>query len=524
LDQQYPAAYGLIHNIGNIELMVTNYGILGWGWDQFTGEPNMLGCRYPKGYPVSYLHTGSVWIGGIIGRDTLVSSYGEMWPDISPFGDFKIRSINGPDGGDPGAVSEQDFICTYADTLDFWHTIDYFGFRPHIPLGVEIRQSSYAWSYGYAEDFVLFNIVIRNIGENVLNDVYFGLDIWPLLRIADNSKTDNLCGFLTHVASPFGCGFVDTVNIAWAADNDGDPIRGEWADPPRFGIGGLEASCRHVTGVTFLHAPGDAARPTFNWWRPSTISTLDFGPRLRANFRDFRTGGIGWPIGDANMYHVLSNNELDYDQAFTANISYLDTTWLYPDQELAPDITDGANCYYLLSQGPYTLNPGQSLPWTFAYVAGENFHNDVNNLTNLQPEFYDPIAYYANLDFSDLAKNTMWARWIYDNPGVDTDNDGYFGEFRVCVYDSVLTDTGWVVTVADTQWHRGDGVPDFRGAAPPPAPEIWVTSLVCGLHVRFLEQLPRSRPRLGNYRHSVHSRQPALFVRTRRRSLQRFDL
>jgi hypothetical protein len=79
----------------------------------------------------------------------------------------------------------------------------------------------------------------------------------------------------------------------------------------------------------------------------------------------------------------------------------------------------------------------------------------------------------------------MWARWIYDNPGVDTDGDGYFGEFRVCVYDSIQTDSGWIVTAADTQWYRGDGVPDWRGAAPPPAPYLWLTSLVSGLHVRF---------------------------------------
>ncbi|MCK4372228.1 MAG: hypothetical protein KAW61_03730, partial [candidate division Zixibacteria bacterium] len=476
LDNQYPAACALIHNIGNIELMVANHGILGMGWDCITGEGVMFGCRYPKGSPVQYLGMGALWIGGVVGRDTLVSSAWEMYPDISPFGDFKTRSIIGPDGGDPDAVSEQDFIGVYSDTLTMIGVPpDYFAHRPHIPLGVEITQSSYAWSYGYAEDFILFDIAVRNISDNVLNDVYLGLEINGIVGIGDGCALDDLCGFLTHVASPFGCGFVDTVNTAWVADNDGDPFRGEWVDPPRWNLGNLEASARHVIGVATLEAPGDKLRHSFNWWITNFYDpALDFGPRRKGNVRDFRTGGLGTPHGDVNKYYIMGNHELDYDQAFTASIRPTDTRWLYPDQDLAADFADGGNGSFLVSYGAFTVYPGQTLPLTFAYVAGENFHTNVNNLDNL-PD--DPIAYYANLDFSDLALNSMWARWIYDNPGVDTDNDGYFGEFRVCVYDSVLTDTGWVVTVADTQWHRGDGVPDFRGAAPPPAPEIWVTSL-----------------------------------------------
>ncbi len=34
----------------------------------------------------------------------------------------------------------------------------------------------------------------------------------------------------------------------------------------------------------------------------------------------------------------------------------------------------------------------------------------------------------------------MWASWVYDNPGVDTDGDGSRGTFRIC-YDSVIVDT-----------------------------------------------------------------------------------
>jgi hypothetical protein len=74
---------------------------------------------------------------------------------------------------------------------------------------------------------------------------------------------------------------------------------------------------------------------------------------------------------------------------------------------------------------------------------------------------------------------------------VDTDSDGYAGEFTICNLgdDSVLLcdtlwdtsaepDTSyvrcyWEFDVADTIWRRGDGVPDFKGAAPPPNPSTY---------------------------------------------------
>ncbi|MCK4373129.1 MAG: hypothetical protein KAW61_08270, partial [candidate division Zixibacteria bacterium] len=378
LDGPWSNWCGSMHNIGNVELSISNWGVFGngGGVDCITGGSMRSGCRYPKGSPIFYLNVASLWIGGVVSRDTLVSEGGEMFPDISPFGDIRARSIGGPDGGDPDAVSEQDRICIYSDTFTVGVSSDYFLFRPHIPLGVEITQSSYAWSYGYTEDFILFDIAVCNISDNVLNDVYFGLWMVPMIGTGDGFALDDLCGFLTHVASPFGCGFVDTVNIAWSADNDGEPVRGEWVDVPRWNSGNLEASCRHVTGATFLRVPGDAARPTFNWWIYKADPTFDFAPRWRDNLRDFRTGGIGMPKGDVNKYHLLSNHELDYDQAFTASIRPTDTRWLYPDQERAADVTDGGNGSFLVSYGAFTVYPGQTLPLTFAYVAGENFHTN----------------------------------------------------------------------------------------------------------------------------------------------------
>jgi hypothetical protein len=208
----------------------------------------------------------------------------------------------------------------------------------------------------------------------------------------------------------------------------------------------------------------------------------DFGPVGRQNYRDFGTGTTGLPVGDRNFYYVMSSGEIDYDQFYTGVIGPFDPVWMYPPPDIADNIADGMSVEYVLSFGPFDLDPGATLPIVFAYVAGEDFHTDPYNINNLPN---DPRRYYENLDFSDLAKNALWAEWIYDNPGVDTDGDGDSGEYRVCAVESTLVDSDWVYTRADTTWYKGDGIPDWRAASPPPAPAFWIEPIAGGLRIRF---------------------------------------
>jgi hypothetical protein len=78
------------------------------------------------------------------------------------------------------------------------------------------------------------------------------------------------------------------------------------------------------------------------------------------------------------------------------------------------------------------------------------------NYTDNMWQNYRPDVFYNNLNFTDLGLNSMWASWLYDNPGFDTDEDGYRGKFRVCM-DSIQG--------PDTIYYEGDNVPDFRGHA-----------------------------------------------------------
>jgi hypothetical protein len=472
-------------------LGVSNNGTFGdyddkGGPDCFTGAV-VRACEYPKGSNTRYLYAGAFWIGAVSGRDTLVSTGADGWsvtghelnPDVAPIGDIVVRSITDPSKPQyDGAISEQDLIAVYYDTCVTGcpglsnNPIDP---RPHRPLYLEITQRSFAWSYSYAKDFVLFDYAIRNIGVNRLKKVYMGIyvdaDVYALTTGSSGAQ-DDVCGFRRALPAWYSptnaCQYEDTINIAWIADNDGD-------------LSNPLGSVPNVTGTRIVRTPSDSLDVSFNWWVGNGTPSRDFGPQGRKTFRNLGTGGIGTPEGDRNKYYFLRNGEFDYDQSYTGVISPADTQWMYPGDQGAV-IAQSLDTRYLLSFGPFDIEPGQVLPVSFAYVGGQKFHHVESNLNNLP---YSPQAYNENLDFSNFGYNSTWSSWIYDTPGYDTDSDGFFGKYRVCVSGAVIridtiiredppdTVIDTLFAVEDTTWTEGDGVPDFRGASPPPSPASW---------------------------------------------------
>jgi len=489
------------HNVGRMNLPVTNIGTFGGAiWtrdtkDCFTGHSMIGYCEYPKRSWQSYMWDGGIWVGAIVGRDTLVStatgeSGFEFNPDIAPFGKMIYRSTLDPTSPRfKGAVSEQDFIAVFSDTCTTCPNLgtDTMDRRRHRPIGVEVTRRSLMWSYSYAQDFVLFDYAVKNISGERLKQIYIGLyvdgDVTSAIpHSGDLYGADDLCGFrrwqpASYLREPCPPDS-NQVNLAWIADNNGDLHR-----PQEF------LHVPHVTAARIIRTPDDSTQVSFNWWSTNWWNaSLDFGPQAKKTYRDLGFGNLGTPWGDRNKYHFLSNGEIDYDQAMVGTIGYLDPTWVMPPVEWIDSVVAGLDSRYLLSFGPFALDPGQVLPFVVAYVAGMNFHRDPNNLQNL-PDY--PELWYENVSFDSLGKNAMWAEWIYDNPGVDTDSDGYAGEFRICnlsndstlLCDTVVDTSAdpdtpyvhcyWAYEVADTIWYKGDGVPDFRGTAPPPNPSTY---------------------------------------------------
>ena len=509
-DDDGPAYCNAFHDVGRVKLVVSNSGNPGgFGWygrscfEPINWDAPQWACEYPKNTGLEHIFTTGLWVGAVVGKDTLVSTgASDMWverefaPDYAPSGNMVRRSILDPESPEyEGACSEQDYIAVYYDTLDSLHNLLMQGYEYSKPLGIEVTQKSYAWSYKYAEDFVLFDLTIKNMDYRPLKDVYIGLWVDADIGYAGGYGIGDICGFLHTFPSNRGCDFDDTLNLVWMADADGD-----WYDyvgprrwlyraemvllpgiPPMYG---RQRSIFSVAATEILRAPGAIGDFSFNWWTHGwgIGERIDFGPQRSETYRVFESGNIGTPYTDREKYFMMSNEEVDYDQIHTGWISPTNLTWMLPDQDIADLVAQGADTRYLLSYGPFQLGAYASLPLSFAYVIGENFHSELFNSDNLPDH---PYEYYSNVDFSDLALNARWARWVYDNPGYDTDDDGYRGEFRVCGVESTLTDSGWFLTEADTFWYRGDGVPDYRGASPPPAPDFWVTPAVNGLRIRI---------------------------------------
>jgi hypothetical protein len=480
-----------IHDINKLYLVLDNYG-------------TAQAAVYPILSNSGYLFSAALWIGCVKDGDTLVSSaaqsigdynfeygyYSEFFPQPGPEGDMIYRSSldqKAPEFKD--AVAQQEFESHNCDTFKTtspYSTMDFLKKRRHKPIGVEVTRKSYGWSFAYAEDIVMLDYRITNLSNEPLTDVYVALsmdpDVWWDRPSPPGTQEDDVVGFRRTLQSSSPCGGTDTVNIGWGADNDGDPVDGH------FNYGGSPRSVTAVTGITCLGSTIGPQPASFNWWTYDTSKTRDYGPRAQPTsekpFRDFHTGGLGVPYGDANKFYLMSNGEFDFDQVYVRTISPVDANWMVPPPNYAKDMSVGSDSWYVLSFGPFPfIPPGDSINIAFAYVAGENFHRNPNELQLLKDGRIK--EYYDGLDFSDLAKNVGWAKRIYDIPGVDTDSDGYAGEARVCVMDSILEDGHWVPSYAETTWVKGDGVPDWKGPSPPPAPKFWVLPIYHGFKIRF---------------------------------------
>jgi hypothetical protein len=464
-----------VHRVGNIGLSLTNWGRFGnflrlGCCDYCSGSPPMS-FDYPRGSGIDYLGEGGIWVGAVRGIDTIVSvttdgdnAHTEFFPRPAPDGGFIERTSRPVLRADPplgrcpdvtygpDAVSEQDLITYYYDTITSPRFVwkDPYDARAHEPVGVEIQQKSYAWSVDYARNFILVDLKLRNVTDGPIFGLYIGLFMDQNVghpRLTWGPNWDDITGFIRTVPSALVPGLLDTLNLAWTADEDGDPGLGRFQSNSPTG----------VAGIRVLTAPGENSTFSFNWWATNSIAARDWGPNKHDTKVVYRRGNLGTPLGDVCRYQVMANGEVDYDQIESALNHQVDG-WLPPSTypKLPEDLADGFDTRYLLSFGPFDVLQDSSVEMTYAFVAGEDFHVDARNFRR----YFDPLRpdlYRDHLDFSSFIRNAQWAGWVYDTPGYDTDGDGFRGE--------------WRIVGRDTVYYRGDGVPDFKGPPAPPAPE-----------------------------------------------------
>lgn len=411
-----------VHTAGKLWLCISNWGSLGSRLRQFndpeTGLP-LPSSPFPGGSDLEYLFQGGIWIGAVV-NDTPHVSVGldgwewiyELWPDSGVTGSIEENEW----------WSDQEFTAVYADTF-----VPYWPWPPQDkrrPLGVKIIQRSYCWETPGYDEFIILDYTIENIGGDTLYEPFVGFYMDADIMHADENPyslygpQDDITGFLAVYDG-------DTVNIAWAADNDGHGSEDGGMSATEFMAG---KSPTAVAGMRLLDASAQQAQLSYNWWFSSSGGLpRDWGPWKQENQgiwaeEDCNTAGdslfpehvLGTPGGDCAKYFLMSNGEIDYDQILSCE-DYGEEGWLPPDDDLCADFANGWDTRFLLSFGPFeTLLPGDSLHFAIAWVAGDSFHVDPTNLAQ-DPNLTDPYRFYSNLNFSKLVENSQAALAVYQS-------------------------------------------------------------------------------------------------------------
>ena len=198
--------YDKFTSVGQMGLTVTNFGILGNGWNRMEDGSIQPSCQYKQHTEtfreqVEHFSYAGLWVGGIVNGQRRVSTAivdgvfeaGDEGFELFAESPIIIQSSIASTTQDsmaqyysPYAVSHQDMIADFKD----YGTIpsDGLGVSNHNPLGLNIHLEAYAWNYSYADAFVILNYTFKNMSMDTIADIYAG--IWSDASVANFNYTD----------------------------------------------------------------------------------------------------------------------------------------------------------------------------------------------------------------------------------------------------------------------------------------------------------------------------------------------
>ena len=237
--------YDKYTTVGNLGLTITNFGILGNGWNLMEDGSIHPSCQYKQQTEIAreqieHFSYAGLWVGGIVNGERRVSTSivdgvfeagnegFELFAETPILIQSSISSTTQDSMAQyysPSAISHQDM---FADFKDYGASgSDNMGIPNHNPLGIEIHLESYSWNYSYADAFAILNYTFKNASSDTIRDIYAG--IWADPSVSNFNYTDyytpgggftwydNLDGF---DESEDIAGF--NRNIAYQYDADGD--------------------------------------------------------------------------------------------------------------------------------------------------------------------------------------------------------------------------------------------------------------------------------------------------------------
>lgn len=379
------------HDNGYLRSTVTNYGYFGTVRDRLRDSMGALVpvMESPANSGIEYLYEAGLWIGGVVGGDTLVST-GSLG--------FGIAHELYADGYEPGVRSDflgdDEWTFVYGDTTTDPETVREDPYdRVHRPLPIRVRQKTYTFDAFTYNGAVYMDLVVTNIGSRPITDAWFGWLVDPDVghQDTDDYWEDDITGHVQRTVSSAGQQL--DVSAAWAMDNDGDPdSTGQFND----------RSPKRAFGSMYLGGSPALTGESYNWWVPSLRREWDWGPQRSPGDLN-RFGGRGFEAEDHFRYRLMSNGELDYAQPYAA-IDRTAEGWVAPPADsIARNFADGFEIRFLHTVGAATIAPGDSVVIHWVWCVAPYAH--------VQPGWFeatfdaeDPDLYVDGLGIEYLAK------------------------------------------------------------------------------------------------------------------------
>jgi len=384
--------YGRYHNANRLLLHASNLGFFGG----FGSDPNYPSCEWPPGTGNEYIWAAGLWVAGVVyekGQPETLASAAVYQLEFRPKVDIRdriyISSEGQPGGGrkidddndgridedpldgydndgdgaideDYEAISQQMFTCTFYDTTTIMNRIRTEDF--HKPLGLMVRQESYAWTSPAVQDFIGVEYTVTNISDRTIYKAYIGFmvdaDIGPVRRVR-TSYNDDMAAF------------IDTTVQRVELDLQGNRTEkryhltiGYMYDYP----GGDDGDVPGYIGVMFL----GYTDPIKGKLPPELI-------RIHA-FRRWSSGEED-PENDRERYRYLKGQ--------SDNVPTIDPPTVKPQ-----------DYRFLVSAGPFPeIPPGASLKLQVAFVAGHPFTSFIDNAANAQRVYNGTTVAGVNLNW-----------------------------------------------------------------------------------------------------------------------------
>lgn len=400
----WPLFHG-VHSTGEIKASFSCFGVFGfnysWAAFDYPDSPAVSFVTPPES-GIEHLFGGALWIGGIVEGDTLVTTGHGGWHLVTEF--FPREFWETPSRGTVSPVEQIaniSYRSTFADTAILAVPQDPRD-GPHRPLNLKVSNRSFAWHSEPENSTIIYDIVVTNIGDKVIEEGRIGLFMDADVGVPEISYGDDVAGSFRESG------------VAYIMDNDADSLGPFAQQAPRVFAGKFTAN-------SFV-----AIDTIFAWWVSNTNSDRDYGPRLLGTtehpLRDFGTGGTGTPVGDKNKYYVMSFNEWDYDQNLTGTTDSLDSIWTPPPGGI---FLRHGDARFLLSIGPFTLKPDSSIRVLFATFTGDSVHvSSTDILANaaisdsLSQLLLDPNLPPLGLQFvpnNQGKPELQWDPWAFDD-------------------------------------------------------------------------------------------------------------